>query len=55
MSRKVQAVDLVRVDFAWIPASQAITDRFSCNKNIIDAKTIPPTSACYLNHASALP
>jgi hypothetical protein len=45
-------VDLVRVDFALIPAnplfdaviaaSQAITDEFYGNANIIDAKTFPP-------------
>jgi hypothetical protein len=45
-------VDLVRVDFALIPAnplfdavitaSQAITDEFYDNANIIDAKTFPP-------------
>lgn len=46
------AVDLVRVDFALIPgnplfdavitASQAITDEFYGNANVIDAKTFPP-------------
>jgi hypothetical protein len=45
-------MDLVRVDFALIPAnplfdaviaaSQAITDEFYGNANIIDAKTFPP-------------
>jgi hypothetical protein len=45
-------VDLVRVDFALIPAnplfgdvitaSQAITDEFYYNANVIDAKTFPP-------------
>lgn len=45
-------MDLVRVDFALIPAnplfdavitaSQAITDEFYYNANIIDAKTFPP-------------
>jgi hypothetical protein len=45
-------VDLVRVDFALIPdsplfddvigASQAITDEFYYNKNIIDDKVFPP-------------
>jgi hypothetical protein len=45
-------VDLVRVDFALIPAnplfdavitaSQAITDEFCYNANVIDAKTFPP-------------
>jgi hypothetical protein len=45
-------VDLVRVDFALIPgeplftavitASQAITTKFHCNANIIDATTFPP-------------
>jgi hypothetical protein len=48
----VETVDLVRVDFALIPgnplfdavitASQAITDEFYYNANIIDAKTFPP-------------
>lgn len=45
-------MDLVRVDFALIPAnplfdavitaSQAITDEYCYNANIIDAKTFPP-------------
>jgi hypothetical protein len=45
-------VDLVRVDFALIPAnplfdavitaSQAITDEFYYNANVIDTKTFPP-------------
>lgn len=45
-------MDLVRVDFALIPAaplfdavitaSQAITDEFYDNANVIDAKTFPP-------------
>lgn len=45
-------MDLVRVDFALIPAnplfdavitaSQAITDEFCHNANVIDAKTFPP-------------
>lgn len=45
-------MDLVRVDFALIPgnplfnavitASQAITDEFYYNANVIDAKTFPP-------------
>lgn len=45
-------MDLVRVDFALIPgnplfdaviaASQAITDEYYYNTNIIDAKTFPP-------------
>jgi 2'-5' RNA ligase len=45
-------VDLVRVDFALIPdaplftgviaASQAITDEFYYNENVIDDKTFPP-------------
>lgn len=45
-------MDLVRVDFALIPAnplfdavitaSQAITDEFCYNANVIDAKTFPP-------------
>jgi 2'-5' RNA ligase superfamily len=48
----VETVDLVRVDFVLIPgnplfdavitASQAITDEFYYNANIIDAKTFPP-------------
>jgi hypothetical protein len=48
----VETVDLVRVDFALIPASplfdavitasQAITDEYYYNANIIDAKTFPP-------------
>ena len=48
----METVDLVRVDFALIPgnplfdaviaASQAITDEFYYNANIIDAKTFPP-------------
>jgi 2'-5' RNA ligase superfamily len=45
-------LDLVRVDFALIPgsplfdavimASQAVTDQFCCNANVIDATTFPP-------------
>lgn len=45
-------MDLVRVDFALIPddplfgsvvhASQAITDEFYYNENVIDGKTFPP-------------
>jgi hypothetical protein len=48
----MDTVDLVRVDFALIPddplfgavitASQAITDEFYYNVNVIDAKTFPP-------------
>jgi 2'-5' RNA ligase superfamily len=48
----VNTVDLIRVDFALIPrnplfdavitASQAITDEFCYNANVIDAKTFPP-------------
>jgi hypothetical protein len=48
----VETVDLVRVDFALIPgnplfenvitASQAITDEFCYNENVIDARTFPP-------------
>ncbi|HEY2578078.1 MAG TPA: 2'-5' RNA ligase family protein [Streptosporangiaceae bacterium] len=48
----METVDLVRADFALIPAnplfdavitaSQAITDEYYYNANIIDAKTFPP-------------
>src|SRR5262249_25910149 len=55
-------MDLVRVDFALIPAnplfdaviaaSQAITDEFCGNANIIDAETFPPHLSV---HICALP
>lgn len=48
----MEIVDLIRADFALIPddplfsaviaASQAITDEFYYNANVIDAKTFPP-------------